>query len=151
MFQIKSYLLGAIIFLGLTGEAAIAATLIADDEALRPTDPQAGASRGISRGPSIRYELPQDPLVAHQPFDFKVKLEAHGGAKIDLTKVHVTYLKVPSIDLTERLRPYFEADGISMPAAVVPKGEHPIRIDVQDSDGRVSQATFTLSATKPHS
>lgn len=128
--------------------SAAAATLITDDEAKRPNDDQVSATRGITRGPSIRFEAPQANPSGHAPFDFKVQFEAHGGATIDPTHVKVTYLKVPSIDLTDRLRPFMSADGINMPKAQVPAGDHPLRIEVEDSDGRSSEAMIDLKVAK---
>lgn len=138
-----------------------AATLITEDEARRPavhliTETEArepvatlaSEARGITRAPTISLELPQKPVPPHKPFEFKVELKAHGGATIDPAKVHVTYLKEPGIDLTDRLRPFVTADGIDMPNAEVPTGTHPLRIDVEDSDGRISHAVITLAVAK---
>jgi hypothetical protein len=128
--------------------AAMATTLITDDEAKRPIDPQVSATRGITRGPSILFEPPAATPAAHAPFDFKVRFEPHGGATIDPTHVKVTYLKVPAVDLTERLKPFLSANGIDMPAAQVPLGDHPLKIEIEDSDGRNSEATFTMKVGK---
>ncbi|MTJ84136.1 MAG: hypothetical protein F8N37_24385 [Telmatospirillum sp.] len=141
---------GLALFAGLVlwaGQAA-ATTLITDDEAKRPNDAQVSATRGITRGPSIRYEAPQTGPAGHAPFDFKVQFEPHGGATIDPAHIKVTYLKVPNVDLTDRLKPYITADGINMPKAQVPAGEHPLKIEVEDSDGRSSEAMISLKAAK---
>jgi len=134
--------------IGVWGTTASAATLITDDEAKRPIDPHAAAARGITRGPSIRFEDSKVAIVAHKPFEFRVKIEPHGGATIDPTKVHVTYLKMPNVDLTERLRPFIATGGINMPDAVAPAGDHPLLIDVEDSDGHTSHAVITLTVAK---
>jgi len=156
----KSILCGAISLLALvtfSSGTAVAAVLIADDEAQapnaklitdkearRPTAPPA-EDRGITRAPTITLETPVKPVVAHKPFELKIELKAHGGATIDPAKIHVTYLKEPSIDLTQRLRPFVTADGIDMPDAEAPAGDHPLRIDVEDSDGRDSHTIITLA------
>lgn len=126
---------------------AAAMPLITDEEAQLPGVPPSKISRGISRGPTIRSDLPE-AVVAHKPFDFKIEFEAHGQATIDPAKVHVTYLKVPGIDLTERIRPFISATGIMLPNAEVPPGQHPLRIEVEDSGGRTSEATLVLTAEK---
>jgi hypothetical protein len=128
--------------------SAAAVTLITDDEAKRPNDPQAVATRGITRGPSIHFEPPASAPAAHAPFDFRVHFEAHGGSKVDPSHIRITYLKMPNVDLTERLRPYLSAQGIDMPAAQVPAGDHALRIEVEDSDGRSGEATFTVTVEK---
>lgn len=141
---------GLAVFAGLvfwSGSAA-AVTLISDDEAKRPNDPQIAATRGITRGPSIHFEPPATGPAPHAPFDFRVHFEAHGGATVDPSHIRITYLKTPNVDLTERLKPYITAEGIDMPAAQIPQGEHPLRIEVEDSDGRAGEATITLKAAK---
>ncbi len=70
-----------------------------------------------------------------------------GGSKIDLASVQVSYLKTPAVDLTERIKPYLSVDGIDMPAAELPPGEHPIRIDIKDSEGRAGSANVVLKIT----
>lgn len=146
--SIRSTPIAAAVVIGLWSGAAAATTLIADDEAKVPDSPPEVRTRGISRGPAVAFEEPRAGVVEHAPFEFKVKLEAHGGAAINPAKLRVTYLKTPSIDLTERLRPFVTAQGIDMPAAEVPAGEHLLRIEVEDSDGRATQTTITLSAAK---
>jgi hypothetical protein len=128
--------------------SAVAATLITDDEANRPNDPQAEATRGITRGPNVRFEPPPVAPAAHAPFDFKIRFEAHGGAQIDPSSIHVTYLKMPNVDLTGRVRPYLVTDGIDMPQAQVPSGEHLLRVEVKDTDGRVGEAVFSFAVGK---
>jgi hypothetical protein len=133
--------------LGMGHFAASAATLITEEEALRPVAPPMETPRAITRGPSVQFEAPS-PAIAHKPFAFRVKLEAHGGATIDPAKLHVTYLKMPNVDLTDRLRPFVTAEGIDMPDAETPAGQHPLRIDVEDSDGRITHAMITLTVEK---
>jgi hypothetical protein len=128
--------------------SAFAVTLITDDEAKRPNDPQSMATRGISRGPVIRFEPPASDPAPHVPFDFRVHFEAHGGATVDPEHIHITYLKAPNVDLTDRLRPYITAEGIDMPAAQLPVGEHALHVEVEDSDGRSGEATFTVKVGK---
>lgn len=128
--------------------SAAATTLITDEEARRPDDAQAVATRGITRGPTIRFEAPAVAPTAHKPFDFRIHFEPHGGSKIEPASVHVTYLKMPSVDLTDRLRSYSTDEGISMTAAQVPAGEHAFRVEVQDSEGRTGEAVFSLKVDK---
>lgn len=141
---------GLALFAGLVlwSSSAAAVTLITDDEAKRPNDPQAEATRGITRGPSVQFEPPASGPAAHAPFDFRVHFEAHGGATVDPSHIRITYLKMPNVDLTDRLRPYITAQGIDMPAAQIPAGEHALRVEVEDSDGRSGEATFTVNVPK---
>src|SRR5436190_13361412 len=137
-----SLLLVASIALPVTGRAA---PLITAEEAALP--PQKGAipnsGRGITRGPKI--QVPDaEAGVQTSPMRFQVRFQTFGGSSIDLEALKVTYLKTPVVDLTPRIRPFALPTGIDMPDALLPPGDHLLRIDIKDSDGRVSSMSFLL-------
>jgi hypothetical protein len=144
--SVACVLLGAFLIVSCVG-AARAFQLISTDEASKPEDPT--ATRGISRGPKV---IPISPAATagfiKSPFNWRVKFEAFGGAKIDKDMIVITYRKSPSIDLTQRLQPYIGPAGINLEGAEVPPGEHRIRIDVKDSNGRTSTAEMTIKVAK---
>ena len=70
-----------------------------------------------------------------------------GGVTINLDSLRVTYMKSPNVDLTQRVRPYAGPDGIEIQEAEVPPGEHLLRVELQDSEGRRTTTTFLLSVT----
>jgi len=74
----------------------------------------------------------------------QVMFESFGGAKIDLDSVKVTYLRTPNVDLTPRIKPFVQSAGIDIPDVELPLGEHMVRIDVKDSDGRIGTTSFVL-------
>ncbi|HTG07982.1 MAG TPA: hypothetical protein VK635_28540 [Bradyrhizobium sp.] len=124
---------------------ARAAPLITAEEAALP--PQKGAvpnsGRGITRGPKI--QVPDaETGVQTSPMRFQVKFQTFGGSSIDLEALKVTYLKTPIVDLTARIKPFAQPTGIDMPDALLPPGDHLLRIDIKDSDGRVSSISFLL-------
>jgi hypothetical protein len=124
---------------------AFAGSLITTEEAALP--PQKGAvpndGRGILRGPKILIsDLRTD--VQPSPIHFLVKFQSYGGSSIDLDALKVTYLKSPLVDLTPRIKPFAQATGIDMPDAQVPPGDHLVRVDIKDSDGRVASRSFLL-------
>jgi len=124
-----------------------ATPLITDDEAKLP--PPKGAisatTRGILRGPKVEVISPNE--AAHSPLRLQLKFETFGGARIDIESVKVLYLRTPNVDLTARVRPFIQADGIDMPDAELPPGEYTVRVDVKDSDGRPGSASFILKVT----
>jgi hypothetical protein len=124
--------------------ASFAASLITAEEAALP--PMKGAvansNRGITRGPKIT--VPEESAAKASPIRFQVKFQPLGGSTIDLDGLKVIYLKQPNVDLTPRLKPFAQANGIDMPDALLPPGDHLMRIDVKDSEGRVSTASFVL-------
>ena len=128
-----------------TLDSAFAGTLITEAEAALPAAAGTVTMRGITRGPTIKMVSPGD---TKSPFELKLKFEAHGGAKIEPGSLKVVYLKSPSVDITDRVKEFVTADGIDMTKAEVPAGQHAIRFDIKDSDGRVGSATVQLSVTK---
>ncbi|HEX7883774.1 MAG TPA: hypothetical protein VF499_13690 [Afipia sp.] len=132
--------------LALTAVTPVSAgtVLISADEAKLPPPKGAVAvaTRGITRGPKVAYVGTADP--SKSPMRLQLKFESFGGAKIDTDSLKVTYIKSPSVDLTARLKPFVKPDGIDMPDAELPAGDHVIRVDVKDSEGRAASTSFTL-------
>lgn len=124
--------------------ASAGTVLISADEAKLP--PPKGAiavaTRGITRGPKIAYVGAADETKS--PMRLQLKFESFGGSRIDTDSLKVTYIKTPSVDLTPRLKPFVKPDGIDMPDAELPAGDHVIRVDVKDSEGRTASTSFTL-------
>jgi hypothetical protein len=124
--------------------AGLAAPLITAEEAALP--PQKGAvpnsGRGITRGPKIQVSEAEG--LRASPMRFQVKFQTYGGSNIDLDALKVTYLKSPVVDLTPRIKPFTQATGIDMPEAQLPPGEHLVRVDVKDSEGRTASTSFLL-------
>jgi len=137
------------LFISLVSVAPLmAAPLIVAKEAALP--PAAGvlATRGISRGPSVKMASPEPDVAVSSPLDFKVVFEARGGDKIDPSSVRVIYMKSPFVDLTPRLKNAISANGIDFPKAEVPPGSHTIRITVKDTEGRETNSVQTLVVNK---
>jgi hypothetical protein len=124
--------------------AAKAAQLITEEEARLPPPKGAVASerRGIMRGPKVEFISPGDAVSS--PLRLQLKFESFGGAKIDPESVKVIFLRTPNVDLTPRVKPFVQADGINMQDAELPPGEYTVRVDIKDSDGRPGTAVFTL-------
>jgi len=124
--------------------SAYAAALITPEEAALP--PMKGAvansNRGITRGPKIT--VLEESSAKPSPIRFLVKFQPLGGSTIDLEGLKVIYLKQPNVDLTPRVKPFAQPGGIDMPDALLPPGDHLVRIDVKDSEGRVSTTSFLL-------
>jgi hypothetical protein len=118
--------------------SASAFQLITNDEAQLPAAPVVQiATRGLTRGPTVDQVAPApDAMAPNGALEFDVTFAPHNGATIDPSKVRVTYLKQPEIDLTQRLKAYITPKGIDAKDVTVPPGTHMIRIEVTDSDGR---------------
>ncbi|MFY9317060.1 MAG: hypothetical protein WAO95_16075 [Burkholderiales bacterium] len=130
------------LFLAAPSVYAQALQLISADEAKQPAAASKPASRAITRGPGVKLASPES---VSGNFAFKVAFEPRGESKIDPATVKVEYLKGSGVDLTERLKPSVKPTGIEVAAATAPAGEHPIRVTVRDSEGRLGTAEFKLT------
>ncbi|MET4797515.1 hypothetical protein [Bradyrhizobium sp. LB11.1] len=121
-----------------------ATQLITEDEAKLPPPKGAIAAdrRGILRGPKVEFVSPSDSVGS--PLHLVLKFDSYGGAKIDPGSVKVMFLRTPNVDLTARVKPFIQADGINMQDAELPPGDYTVRVDIKDSDGRPGTAIFTL-------
>ena len=138
----RNRLIFAAFFAFATAASGQTVQLITADEAKQPAAASKPASRAITRGPGVKLVSPES--VGGQ-FAFKVAFEPRGDSKIDPGSVKVEYLKGAGIDLTERVKGGVKPNGIEVPAAAAPAGEHPIRVTVRDSEGRLGTAEFKLT------
>ena len=124
--------------------------LVTTDEAARPSQPAGELSRrGITRGPQVTQVDPAPgPDAVKSPMHLVIKFEGRGGAKIDTSGVKVTYMKNPVIDITDRVKPYLKDGGIDIGEAELPPGNHLIRVDVKDSEGRITTSLLNLTVAK---
>lgn len=105
--------------------------------------------RGISRGPTIVVVSPPPSAgTMRSPIDMKIEFKPHGGAKINADSVLVTYMKDPTVDLTQRVKPFIETTGIEIKDAEVPPGVHTLRVDVADTYGHEGQAVFSFTVSR---
>jgi hypothetical protein len=119
-------------------------TLITEEEAKLPPPKGAVAvdRRGILRGPKIEFVSPTEPV--RSPVHFQLRFESFGGAKIDPTSIKVVYLRTPNVDLTPRIKQFVFPTGIDISDTELPPGEHMIRVDIKDTDGRPASTSFVL-------
>jgi hypothetical protein len=121
--------------------------LISEAEANLPQAADtAMATRGITRGPGIELVSPAPGAPnLKSPLPLRVKFIARNSVAIDLASVKLTYLRVPAVDLTDRIKPHVTKDGIDMEEAGVPPGSHLIRLDLKDTEGRAATTTISLT------
>jgi hypothetical protein len=123
--------------------------LITADEAKLPLLPTTDLAfrAGISRGPTITLLSPAATKV-QSPVHLQLKFEGRGGAKIDVDSFKVTYLRNPTVDLTNRVKAFAKPAGVDVPEAEMPPGTHTIRAEIKDKDGRAGFLTFNLNVVK---
>lgn len=140
----RTILLGVVAAGVLFSAPSRATQLITEEEALLPPPKGAIAAdrRGIMRGPKVEFVSPGASV--NSPLRLVLKFESFGGAKIDPDSVKVLFLRSPNVDLTPRVKPFIQADGINMQDAELPPGEYTVRVDLKDSEGRPGTTMFTL-------
>lgn len=136
---------------GLGGSAADAGNVLIKQEEASLPPPTTTASvplvtRGITRKPNVMLTSPEASVSS--PFNLHVKFEAHGGSKIKPNTFHIIYMRTPNVDLTTRVKPFVTAEGVEMPGAEAPPGQHMIRVSISDSENREGSAVFTLNVLK---
>jgi len=103
--------------------------------------------RGPMLGPKVLLVSPtRDAKSVKSPFSLTIRFEPRDGVAVDLNSLVVTYEKSPPVDLTERLREFLTPDGIAMPQAETPPGDHRIHVEIKDVDGRLGGTEFSIDA-----
>ncbi len=140
---IPTILVAAALAARMTVAQAAPVTLITADEANQPPPKGAVAmsARGVTRGPKI--ELISPPATT-SPLRISLKFQTYGGATIDLDSVKVIYLRANNVELTDRVKPFISVNGIDIPEAQLPPGNHVVRVDLKDSEGRVATTSVNL-------
>jgi hypothetical protein len=115
---------------------------------MRPPQPGHGwvacsVAAALSGGcPRIELVQPREP--SHSPMRFQLKFQSFGGVAVNIDSLRVVYLKTPEIDITPRVARFAKAIGVDIPDAEIPAGEHYIRVEVADFDGRTRSSIFVL-------
>jgi hypothetical protein len=130
--------------------------LITPEEAALP--PATPAARGLTGGtpfdigrdapeigPNIEVVKPTEGATPAPPIEIAIRFTPR-QQQIDLRSVKVSVVKFISIDITDRVRPYLSEQGIHIPDAKLPSGEHRVRISLSDVTGAatVRQATIKV-------
>ncbi|MEK6682618.1 MAG: hypothetical protein AABY79_11715, partial [Nitrospirota bacterium] len=132
-----------------TGDIPV--TLITQAEALLPdmSDVQYEnvgrdiESKSDSRGPIIKVITPEEGKTYAPPLNIELYFITKDLSEIDLSTLKVEYLKLFSIDITERVLPYVNKEGIKISNAKFPSGTHNLKITIGDKRGAVTTRKFT--------
>ncbi len=129
--------------------------LITPEEAAMPPAPpeqsrlQGGMPFDIGRdlpdtGPMIELLKPNDGTSTPVPVEVSIRFEPR-AAPVDVSTLKVMVVKLFSIDITDRVRPYSSPQGIHIPDARLPSGTHTVRISLADTAGGVSRKQVIVS------
>jgi hypothetical protein len=119
--------------------------LITPDEAvLAPAIDDGIRSRALNdAGPGIEIVKPAEGEIVPSPAEILIRFLPKTVA-VDLSSLKVTLLKFIPIDLTDRLKPYVNPNGIAVKEANVPAGAYRVRITLSDAQGKTSMREISF-------
>jgi hypothetical protein len=113
-------------------------TLITAEEAKLPQGGPIDGEKALIPGPTISVLFPRRDATSTSPILFFVGFKPYGRTAVNLDSLRITYIKKPSIDLTQRVRNFIKLNdqGFKIENAEVPPGTHVVRIEIEDREGR---------------
>ncbi|HEY5594694.1 MAG TPA: hypothetical protein VIL61_05990 [Nitrospiria bacterium] len=93
----------------------------------------------LKDGPRIEVVRPGGGDIDQQPVEIDVVFNnSQDGAEPKMDTLKVRYIKFFTIDITDRVKPYVEANRIHVTKAEFPKGNHTVEIYLEDAQGKAS-------------
>jgi hypothetical protein len=126
-------------------------TLITPEEAAQPDAP---IPRGIKlmsiqeNGPQIKIHSPNLDEPLRIPFLMDIAFEASSDKAIDPASLSIKYLKLISIDLTGRVKPYLNDNRLVVKDLKVPQGKHRLQFSIAYTSGEKTMMEIVLSVDK---
>jgi hypothetical protein len=126
-------------------------TLITSEEAAEPDAP---ISRGIKftriegNGPQIKIHSPNLDEPLRIPFLMDIVFEAPPDKIIDIDTLSIKYLKLISIDLTGRIKPFLNNNRLIVKDVKVPQGKHRLRLFIAYTSGEKTMMEIVLNIEK---
>jgi len=128
-------------------------TLITPEEAAQPDAPMI-RTRGIKLtriegdGPQIKMLSPNLEEPLRIPFLFDIAFEASSDKIIDYDSLSVKYLKLVSIDLTGKIKPYLNNNRLMVKDVKVPQGKHRLQLFIAYTSGEKTMMEIVLIVEK---
>ena len=128
-------------------------TLITPEEAAQPDAPMI-RTRGIKitkaegDGPQIKIHSPNLEEPLRIPFLVDIAFEASADKIIDFDTLSVKYLKLISIDLTGRIKPYLDNNRLIVKNVKVPQGRHRLQMFIAYTSGEKTTMEVVLNVEK---
>lgn len=115
-----------------------------------PAEPGAPLGPGKQKealefGPRILVIKPAEGRAVAVPLDIEVQFLPQEDTNVDLATLEVKYVKLVSIDITDRVRPYASTEGIRAERVSFPRGKHTIRISIADTRGASTSRVLTMT------
>ena len=128
-------------------------TLITPEEAAQPDSPML-RTRGIKMtkaegdGPQIKIHSPNLEEPLRIPFVLDIAFEASTDKIIDFDTLSIKYLKLISIDLTGKIKPYLNNNRLMVKEVKVPQGKHRLQLFIAYTSGEKTTMEIVLNTEK---
>ena len=128
-------------------------TLITPEEAAQPDAPMI-RTKGIKLtriegdGPQIKMLSPNLDEPLRIPFLMDIAFEASPDKIIDVDTLSIKYLKLISIDLTGRIKPFLNNNRLIVKDVKVPQGKHRLRLFIAYTSGEKTMMEIVLNVEK---
>ena len=128
-------------------------TLITPEEAAQPDAPMK-RTKGIKftriegDGPHIKIHSPNLEEPLRIPFVMDIAFEASSDKIIDFDTLSIKYIKLISIDLTGRIKPYLNNNRLMVKDVKVPRGKHRLQLCIAYTSGEKTMMEIVLNIEK---
>ncbi|MCX5814082.1 MAG: hypothetical protein NT178_16300 [Proteobacteria bacterium] len=155
MNKVLNSFIGFIVLAGFLciANVCLGVTLITPEEAARPDKPVV-TSRGIDilqsgdDGPVVRILAPKQYETLQTPVGMEVVFEATPDKTIDYETLTIKYLKLISIDITDRLKPFLKNNRLLATGVCVPQGKHRLQLSIAYVSGEKTTMDIVLKVDR---
>lgn len=126
---------------------AVPLQLLTAEEAALPGARNLGFASALRNdGPAIAASDIEVPPGAAS-FPLEVAFRARDGAPVDIRTLKLECLKNTTIDLSVRVSPYADEEGVKVDNVSLPPGYYRFRVGIGDFKGRFSEKEFTVKVS----
>ncbi|GJL65523.1 MAG: hypothetical protein NPIRA05_04940 [Nitrospirales bacterium] len=124
-----------------------------EEAAMKPAAPDTDALDGeplseigremLEIGPIVEIVKPNTENPIGSPVEVLINFKER-LAKINLASLTVEVEKFINIDITDRIKPYVTDQGIHIPDAPLPSGDHSLILYIEDTKGNPTELSLTI-------
>jgi len=99
-------------------------------------------------GPQIKVHSPNLEEPLRIPFLMDIAFEASSDKTIDFDTLSIKYIKLISIDLTGKIKPYLNNNRLMVKDVKVPQGKHRLQLFIAYTSGEKTMMEIILNVEK---
>ena len=127
---------------------AVSHTICSSGECCRRPGSFSVIETSYATGPQIKVVEPSPEREYRAPIKLIIAFLPKDGTQVDLKSFRLEYLKLISIDITEKVAKYLRPEGLRVDEADLPPGEHRLRMTLRDSVGGITQQVYSVRIAK---